>query len=123
MNKARSVSSPLASHFKLNKRQLPTSEIEKKEMEKIPYSLAVGSLMYAMMCIRPDIAYAIGAVSRFLSNSGKEHWAAVKCILWYLRGTSKSCICFGDGKPMLKGFTDADMAGDLNSRKSTSRYL
>ena len=76
-----------------------------------------------MVCIRPDIAHAVGVVSRFLSNPGKEHWAAVKWILRYLRGTSKVCLCFGDGKPMLDGFTDSDMAGDVDSRKSTSGYL
>lgn len=62
-------------------------------------------------------------MSRFLSNPGKEHWAAVKWILRYLRGTSKVCLCFGDGKPILDRFTDSDMAGDVDSRKSTSGYL
>ena len=79
--------------------------------------------MYAMVCTRPDIAHSVGVVSRFLSNPGKEHWDAVKWILRYLRGTSKMCLCFGDGKPVLTGYTDADMAGDVDSRKSTSGYL
>lgn len=92
-------------------------------MLKVPYASTVGSLMYAMVCTRPDIAHAVGVVSRFLSNPGKEHWAAVKWILRYLRGTSKVCLYFGDGKPMLDGFTDSDMAGDIDSRKSTSGYL
>ncbi|KAI4352915.1 hypothetical protein L6164_007122 [Bauhinia variegata] len=65
----------------------------------------------------------IGVVSRYLSNSGKEHWQAVKWILKYLRGTSRFCLCFGAGKPVLNGYTDADMAGDVDSRKSTSRYM
>ena len=76
-----------------------------------------------MVCSRPDIAHAVGVVSQFLSNSGKEHWAAVKWILRYLRGTSKVCLCFGDGKPMLDGFTDSDIADNIDSRKSTSEYL
>ncbi|CAN0860766.1 Retrovirus-related Pol polyprotein from transposon TNT 1-94, partial [Linum grandiflorum] len=46
--------------------------------------------MYAMVCTRPDIAHAVGVVSRFLSNPGKEHWAAVKWILKYLRGGAVS---------------------------------
>ncbi|PKI56618.1 hypothetical protein CRG98_023001 [Punica granatum] len=53
-------------------------------MKKVPYSSAVGSLMYAMVCTRPDIAHSVGVVSRFLSNPGKEHWNAVK---WILRGS------------------------------------
>ena len=62
-------------------------------------------------------------MSRYLSNPGKSHWDAVKWILRYLRGTSKLCICFGGSKPILEGFTDADMAGDLDGRKSTSGFL
>ncbi|RVW89936.1 Retrovirus-related Pol polyprotein from transposon TNT 1-94 [Vitis vinifera] len=52
-------------------------------MRKVPYASAVGSLMYAMVCTMPDIAHAVGVVSRFISNPGKEHWAIVK---WILRG-------------------------------------
>ncbi|MCI64798.1 vacuolar protein sorting-associated protein 33 [Trifolium medium] len=58
-------------------------------MKKVPYASAVGSLMYTMICTRPDIAHAVGVVSRFLSNPSKDHWQAVKWILRYLRGTSK----------------------------------
>ena len=87
---------------------------------KIPYASAMGSLMYAMVCTRPDIAYVVGVVSRFLSNPSKEHWVAVKWILRYLRGTSKFCLCYGNGKPELSGYSDADYAGDVDSRKSTS---
>jgi ATP-binding cassette subfamily B (MDR/TAP) protein 1 len=89
----------------------------------VPYSSAVGSLMYAMVCTRPDIAHAVGMVSRFLSNPGKEHWEAVKWILRYLKGTSKTCLCYGGADPILEGYTDSDMAGDLDSRKSTSGFL
>lgn len=123
MSTAKPVVSPLAGHFKLSSKQCPTSENGKQEMKNVPYASAVGSLMHAMVCTRPDIAHAVGVVSRFLSNPGKEHWAAVKWILRYLRGTSKVCLCFGNGKYVLDGFTDADMAGDVDSRKSTSGYL
>ena len=92
-------------------------------MKNVPYSSAVGSLMYAMICTRPDIAYAVGAVSRFLTNPGKEHWTAVKWILRYLRGTTKKCLCFGKENPVLVGCTDVDLAGDIDSWKSTSGYL
>jgi len=46
-------------------------------MAKIPYTCAIGSLMYAMICIRPDIAHAMGVVSRFMSNLGRKHWEVV----------------------------------------------
>ena len=43
-------------------------------MNKVRYQSAVGSLMYAMVCTRPDIAYAVGVVSWFMSNPGEAHW-------------------------------------------------
>jgi len=72
---------------------------------------------------RPDIAHAVGVVSRFLSNPGIEHWKVAKWILRYLCGTSNLKLCFGIGKPALCGYTDSDMTGDVDSRKSTSGYL
>ena len=57
--------------------------------------------MYVMVWTRPDIAHAVGVVSRFLTNHGKEHWEIVKWTLRYLRGTSRVCLCFGSGEPML----------------------
>ena len=123
MSKTNAACSPLVGQFKLTSKQCPTSEKEKEEMSKVPYASAVGSLMYAMVCTRPDIAHAVGVVSRFLSNLGKEHWAAMKWILRYLRGTSRVCLCFGSGEPILEGYTDSDMVGDVDSRKSTSGFL
>eukprot|EP00253_Pinus_taeda_P005294 PITA_05294 len=55
-------------------------------MSKVPHASIVGSLMYAMVCTRPDIAHAVGVVSRYMNNLGKEHWMAVKWILRYLKG-------------------------------------
>lgn len=110
-------------HFKLCSEQSPSSDEEKEKMQKVPYASAVGSLMYAMVCTRPDIAYAVGVTSRFLANPGKEHWAAVKWIFRYLRGSSKVCLSFGGGPPALTGYTDADMARDIDTRKSTSGYV
>ncbi|CAL1383495.1 unnamed protein product [Linum trigynum] len=123
MSKAKAVSTPLGGHLKLSVKHCPTSDEEKEAMKNVPYASIVGSLMYAMVCTRPDIAHAVGIVSRFLSNPGKEHWRAVKWILRYLRGTSRVCLCFGNGKTILDGYTDANMAGDVDSRKSTSGYM
>ena len=89
MHNAKPVHVPLPGHFKLSKMQCPKNEEEKEEMSKVPYSSAVGSLMYLMICTRPNIVYAIGVMSRFLLNPGKKHWNAVKWILRYLRGTAK----------------------------------
>ncbi|PRQ39155.1 putative RNA-directed DNA polymerase [Rosa chinensis] len=50
-------------------------------MKNVPYASAVGCLMYAMVCTRPNIAHAVGVVSRYTSNPGKQHWEAVKWIM------------------------------------------
>ena len=73
MSKAKTVCSPLAGHLKHSSKQCPTNEKDMKEMSKVPYASAVGSLMYAMVCIRPDIAHVVGVVSRFVHNLRKEH--------------------------------------------------
>ncbi|PHU03459.1 Indole-3-acetaldehyde oxidase [Capsicum chinense] len=67
-------------------------------MALVPYASAVGSRMYAIVCTKPDIAYVVGVVSRYMENPGKEHWEAVKWFLRYLRGTSCTSLCFGNGK-------------------------
>jgi hypothetical protein len=80
--------------------------------------------MYAMLATRPDIAYAVGIVSRFMHNPGCPHWNAVKHILRYLVGTQDYDIKFGPNEPLgLVGFTDSDYAGCLDTRKSTSGYI
>ena len=89
-------------------------------MALVPYASAVGRLMYVVVCTRPDIAHAVGVVSRYMANPGKEHWEAVKWLLRYLRGTSSTSLCFGKGKVTLQGFVDADLGGDVDSSKSTS---
>lgn len=123
MNKSKPINAPLAGYFKLTTKQCPSSETEKQEMQNIPYVSTIDSLIHAMVCTRPDIAYAVGVMSRFLSNPGKQHWTAVKWILRYLKDTSKLCLCYGQGNPVLDGYTDADMAGDTDSRKSISGYM
>ncbi|GAU22987.1 hypothetical protein TSUD_98150 [Trifolium subterraneum] len=123
MENSKAVSTPLATHFKLSSKQSPSSEDETLDMKRVPYASVVGSLMYAMMCTRPDIAHAVGTVNRFLSNPGREHWNAVKWVLRYLRGTTCMRLCFGGDKPTLEGYSDSDMAGDIDSRKSTSGYM
>jgi len=71
MAEARPVITLLTGHFKLSSKQCPQSPEEEKEMSRVPYASVVGSLMYAMVCSRPDLAYAVSIVSRFMSNSGK----------------------------------------------------
>jgi hypothetical protein len=92
-------------------------------MSRVPYSLKIGSLMYVMVCTRPDIAYAAGVVRRYMNNSSKEHWGVLKWILGYLRGTTTHALCFGCSSIVLQGYVDLDMAGDKYSRRSTIGYV
>ncbi|KAH9310392.1 hypothetical protein KI387_025427, partial [Taxus chinensis] len=62
------VSTPMTEHFKLNKVQFPTPHEDLEYIAWVPYDSAVGSLMYAMVCTRPDIAQVVGVVSRFMAN-------------------------------------------------------
>jgi hypothetical protein len=73
MQNGKLVSTPLASHFKLTKGMCPQTLEEIEYMSNVPYSLAVGSLMYEIVCTRPDIAHAVGVVRRYMNNPGKEH--------------------------------------------------
>jgi hypothetical protein len=68
----------------LSKTQGPAIAKDREEMNKIPYASAIGSIMYAMLCTRPDVAHAISLTSRYQSDPGLEHWTAVKNIFKYL---------------------------------------
>ena len=92
-------------------------------MERVPYASTVGGLMHVIVCNCLDIGYVVDTVIRFLSNPKNEHWNAVKWIMRYLRGTSSMSLYFGCEKLELFGYTDVDMARDIDSRKSTSGYL
>ena len=104
----------------LSKEQCPKTPQEEEDMRRIPYALAVGSLMYSMLCTRLDICYAIGIVSRYQSNPGMGHWIAGNHILKYLRRTRDYMLVYlgRDLNPI--GYTDSDFQSDKDSRKSTS---
>lgn len=92
MHEAKAVSVPLSQHFKLSEQQKPASSKEEMDMNMVPYANAVGSVMYTMVCTRPDLAHAINVASRFMSNPSKYHWEALKWILRYLRGSSNMLV-------------------------------
>tara|TARA_R110002060_G_scaffold20224_2_gene27517 strand:+ start:187 stop:972 length:786 start_codon:yes stop_codon:yes gene_type:complete len=98
----------------------PKTDEEREHMSKIPYASAVGSLMYAMLCTRPDICFSVGMVSRYQSNPGPRHWMAVKHILKYLRRTRDYMLVYSGGDLTPIGYTDSDFQTCKDSRKSTS---
>eukprot|EP00253_Pinus_taeda_P006519 PITA_06519 len=113
---------------KLSTEQCPKTQEEEEDMSCVPHASVVGSLMYTMVYTRPDIAHAVGVLSRFMSKLGKEHWIAVKQVFRYLHGTSDYGLCYqgrlGLNRVLdIRGFVDADWAGDLDQRRSTSGYV
>ena len=79
--------------------------------------------MHLTTATRPDIAFAVRYVSRFMENPQVEHWIAVKRIFRYLQGTTSHGICFKPGEEVdFRGYSDAYWAGDHSERKSTSGY-
>lgn len=87
------------------------------------YQSLIGSLMYAILGNRPDIAFAVSMVSRFASNPTDEHMEAAKKILRYLRGTINYELTYrGDLKDLLD-YSDADYSGDRDTRKSTGSFV
>ena len=119
---AKPVGTPLATHLKLSVDLCPCND-KKEEKRKKHHAWVVGSLLYAMVCTRPNIAHSVAVMSRFLTNPNKQHWEAVKWILGYLKGTSHYFLCFGNPNIVLEGLADADMAGDVDTRNSTTGYL
>jgi hypothetical protein len=95
MQNAKPISTPFSIHFKLTKEMCPKTQEDIEYMSRVPYSSAIGSLMYAMVCPRPDISHVMGVVNSYMNNPGKEHWETVNWILQYLRGTSTHALCFG----------------------------
>jgi len=128
MQDSKSVKVPIPVGVRLSAEQCPKTQEEEEDMSRVPYASAVGSLVYAMVCTRPDIAHAVGVLSRFISKPGKEHWTAMKWVFRYLHGTSDYGLCY-QGRPGLDrvldihGFFDVDWAGDLDQRRSTSGYV
>lgn len=87
MHLCKLVCTPLASHFQLSEKSCPETDREKNDMANVSYRMAIGSVMYSMISTRPDIAYSISLLSRFMSNPGRDHWAALKWLLRYINGT------------------------------------
>uniref|UniRef100_A0A453EDK9 Reverse transcriptase Ty1/copia-type domain-containing protein n=1 Tax=Aegilops tauschii subsp. strangulata TaxID=200361 RepID=A0A453EDK9_AEGTS len=108
---------PMEPRLKLSKRsQAPA-------VDATEYRSVVGSLRY-LVNTRPDLAYSVGVVSRFMEAPTTEHWAAVKQILRYIKGTTNfGCVYLREKRKEmveLLGYSDSDLAGDIDDRKSTS---
>ena len=122
MQDCKPVTTPVDASVKLQK---ATDEDELVDQQL--FQSAIGRLMYLSLCTRPDIACAIGNLAKFCAKPTKVHWTALKRVLRYLKGTTNHGILYQRQETTpeseLIGFADADWAGDVTDRRSTSGYV
>ena len=115
---------PVVKGNKLGKSQCPNNNFERKSMENIPYASTTSNLMYAQVCTRPDIAFIVGFLGRYLSNPGQAHWVATKKVMRYLQRTKDYMLVYRKLENLeVLGYTDSDFARCSNDLKSTSGYI
>ncbi|XP_065368828.1 uncharacterized protein LOC135961258 [Calliphora vicina] len=118
------TTTPIDYNQKLSASMSPEDDESKRNMSEVPYMQAIGCLLFAAQITRPDICYAINFLSRFGINPGRPHWEAVKRVMRYLKGTiDKGIVYKKQTEDEIKGFCDADWAGDVDDRKSTTGYV
>ncbi|KAE9296708.1 hypothetical protein PR003_g23685 [Phytophthora rubi] len=122
---AKAVVNPCESGMKLTNMQSPTTNAEREAMKTKPYRSLIGCLLYITTCTRPDVAYIVTQLSRFLENPGQQHWKAAIRVLRYLKSTKDLGIIYNskDGKVMLEAYTDADWGSNLDDRRSVSGII
>ena len=115
---------PVLQGVKLSKTQSPTTAKDREKMKDVPYASAIGSIMYAMLCTRPDVCLVISLVGRYQSNPGVDHLTAVKNILKYLKRTKDMFLIYGGDKELIvKGYVDASFNTDPNDSECQSGYI
>jgi hypothetical protein len=127
LSTAPSISLPvLKDSPRLSTMASPSSPADVLAMAGLPFREVVGCLMYAALTVRFDIAFMAGQLAQHCQNPGLEHWKAAVRVLRYLKGTRIHGICFGgkdSNNHVLVGYSDADYAGDPDTRRSTSGYV
>ena len=126
MEDCKPVGTPLDPGSKLSIADSPQTIEDAAVMRSKPYAEAVGTLMYIAIATRPDIAYAVGVLSRFSSNPGVAHWKAVQHLFRYMQATKDLKLTYAPDPSQTDLFTtycDADFAGNIDNKRSTSGYV
>lgn len=93
-------------------------------MHKVTYASAVGSLMYAQVCTRPDLEFILGVLDIYLSNHGMQHWVAVNRVMSYLKRIKDFVLTYRKSDNLeIIGYFDSDFARCPDSKRSTSGYI
>src|SRR6266496_3274702 len=115
---------PMLQGVKLSQTQCPTTAEDREKMKVIPYASAIGSIMYAMLCTRPNVCLAISLLGRYQSNPGVDNWNSVKNILKYPKRTKDMFLVYGGDKELIiNGYVDASFDTDLDDSKSQIGYV
>ena len=115
---------PIVNGDRFGKFQYPRNQYEIDQMKEVPYASVVGSLLYAQVCTRPDLAFVTGILGRYQSNPGQAHWIMVKKALRNVQGTKGLMLTYRRSDTLeIEGYSVADFAGDIDDRKSTSGYV
>ena len=122
LDNATPVEMPFATGAYLTTAMSPQNDLEREEMKRVPYRELVGTLLYVMVATRPDIAYALSVLCKYMANPGRAHWQATKRVLCYLKGTRHIPLVLG-GDLTLCVYSDADFAGNRDDRKSSGAYV
>jgi hypothetical protein len=124
MDKCNASPVPIQKGDKFSDKQSPRNQLELDEMKGIPYASAVGSLMYAQVCTRPDLAFAARMFGRYQRNPGKVHWKGLKKALRYCQGTKELMLTYKRSNNLeVVGYADADFAGSKDDSTSTTGYI
>jgi hypothetical protein len=120
MENSKKVDLPVVKGTSLSVTQSLGTGMEKSVMSSITYASAIGSIMYAMLSTRPDVALALSLTSRYQSNRGMSHWTAVKNILKFLRRTKAMVLVYGGSNVELdvKGYVSTNYKADSEDEKS-----
>jgi hypothetical protein len=118
MDEARPRSTPFTTSTKLSK-----DEGEPLDTTKYLYATLVGKLMFLAVATRPDLAYCVGALTRFMAQPTLTHWQAAKGVVRYLGSKPDRGITYRGSTTELEAYCDADYAGDLDTRRSTTGYV
>lgn len=120
MDECKDTSTPMDSNQKFMANTGPNVN---KQMKNIPFRQAIGALLFCAQVTRPDINYAVNALSRYNEKPDETHWTGVKRIFRYLKGSIDRKITYKKDSSILEGFCDADWGSDEETRKSTTGYV
>ena len=116
---------PMCHGISLSKTQCQTMQDKRDRMSKIPYAYAIGSIMYAMLCTRPDVSYALSMTRNYQSDLGESHWTAVKNILKYFRRSKDTFLIYGgkEDELVVNGYTYASFQFDKDDFRLQSSFV